>query len=250
MTASSQPPAIFKLLAHELRWRMFKLLIAGDYRVHELVENLNQPMNLISYHLKKLRVDSLVIARRSEADGRDVYYSLNPIRLRQKYLEAGSALHPALISPLPSLQAEYEPMRVLFLCTHNSARSQMAEALLRHLGNGNIEAYSAGIHPTQLHPDAVRTMDEIGIDIRHQKSKSLRIFEGELFDYVITVCDQARENCPTFPDKAVALHWGFTDPTALEDEQQRIEAFKQTAEDLKSRIEYLLSSRLLHAAGN
>jgi protein-tyrosine-phosphatase/DNA-binding transcriptional ArsR family regulator len=237
-------PDILRLLAHDLRWSLLQCLMTGDYQVHELVALLQQPMNLVSYHLKQMRDASLVSARRSDADGRDVYYSVELDTLRQAYLAAGSALHPALITmdESPSLHPTALPRtRVLVVCTHNSARSQMAEGLLRARGGGQIEVYSAGSHPTRLHPEAVRVMDAAGIDIRGQHSKSLSEFEGQAFDYVITVCDQAREICPTFPGGAVYTHWGFADPTAHEDRTARAHAFEQTAKRLAGRVDYFLA---------
>ena len=228
-------PELIKLLAHDLRWSLLKNLTISDYQVHELVELIEQPMNLVSYHLKKLREGEIVFTRRSDADGRDIYYSLDLEMLRQQYLEAGAALHPAF-GAVPQ-QAVTNDLRILVVCTHNSARSQMAEGLLRQ--HDHIDVHSAGSHPTTLHPDAIRTMDSMGIDIRGQHSKHISEFTSQHFDYVITVCDNAREVCPSFPG-GVQLHWGFSDPTMLEDPEARREAFQKTAQRLKSRIEYFL----------
>ncbi|MEO8611037.1 MAG: ArsR family transcriptional regulator [Chloroflexota bacterium] len=238
-----QPPEFIKLLANDLRWGLLKALTASDLQVNELVAQLQQPMNLVSYHLKKMRDDALVTTRRSEADGRDVYYSLDLNRLRQMYLEAGMALHPAMGMNLPMIDvAQLQHQRVLFVCTHNSARSQMAEGLLRHLSQGYVDALSAGSHPTTVHPDAIRTMDTFGIDISQQQSRPLSAVEGHSFDYVITVCDKAREICPTFPGSEMPMHWSFPDPVAIEDDEERAALFDQTARRLKSRIEFFLST--------
>ncbi|MCI0349155.1 MAG: hypothetical protein L0Z53_06990, partial [Acidobacteriales bacterium] len=188
--------------------------------------------------LKKMRADALVTTRRSDADGRDVYYSLNLDRLRELYLAAGSALHPSL--GLHPRTGENVAARMLFVCTHNSARSQMAEGLMRHLSGGSVETHSAGSQPTQIHPDAIRTMDMLGIDIRGQRTRHLREFEGQAFDYVITVCDRAREVCPAFPTGGEYIHWGFPDPVMVEDADERAVVFEQTAQRLKSRIGYFL----------
>jgi ArsR family transcriptional regulator, arsenate/arsenite/antimonite-responsive transcriptional repressor / arsenate reductase (thioredoxin) len=244
-----QPPEFIKLLANDLRWSLLKTLTAGDHQVNELVAQLQQPMNLISYHLKKMRDDGLVTARRSEADGRDVYYSLELTRLRQMFSEAGSALHPTLglssrSEPLP----QFSGARVLFICTHNSARSQMAEGLLRHLSKGTIEVQSAGSHSTQVHPDAIRTMDEFGIDIRSQRAKSFDAIEGKQFDYVISVCDKAREDCPDFAGAGQQLHWGFPDPVAIGDSQARLAAFGQIARSLKTRMDWFLTTLYTRAS--
>ena len=240
----SQPPAFIGLLAHDLRWSMLRALTVSDLRVNELVELVDQPVNLVSYHLKKLRADDLVIARRSEADGRDVYYSLNLDRLREQFRAAGLALHPSLVGDWPSPSPQAEPLRVLFVCTHNSARSQMAEALLRHESQGRTTALSAGSQPATIHPEAIRTMARLGIDISGQTAKPLETFAGQSFDYVITVCDMAREVCPTFPGASRALHWGFYDPATIADPDERARAFEQTAQRLRSRIRYFLASRV------
>src|SRR5918994_1611700 len=115
-----------------------------------------------------------------------------------------------------------EKARVLFLCTHNSARSQMAEGLLRHLGGDRFEAYSAGTEATRVRPLAISAMNELGIDIARQESKTLDRYLGEPFDAVITVCDDAAEACPVFPGAERRLHWSFPDPSkaAGTEEQQ------------------------------
>src|SRR4051812_31005672 len=105
-----------------------------------------------------------------------------------------------------------QPIRVLFLCTHNSARSQMAEALLRHLDKRRFETYSAGTEATRVHPLAVRAMADVGIDISNARSKHLNEYIGKDFDYVITVCDAANESCPLFPGDPKRIHWSFQDP--------------------------------------
>ncbi len=243
MTGGEQPPEFIKLLSNDVRWGVLKALTTSDLQVNELVTRLQQPMNLVSYHLKKMRDDALVTTRRSEADGRDVYYSLDLNRLRAMYLEAGAALHPAIGLNLPSMDVSRLPhQRVLFVCTHNSARSQMAEGLLRHLSQGHLDGLSAGSHPTTIHPDAVRAMDNLGIDIRQQHARPLSEFEGQSFDFVITVCDKAREVCPTFPGTGTPMHWSFSDPVRIEDAAERAAVFDRTAQQLKSRIEFFLST--------
>lgn len=240
---STHPPEIIKLLANEVRWGLLKALAMGDHQVNELVAITQQPMNLVSYHLKKMRDDELVTTRRSEADGRDVYYSADLARLRQLFHEAAAALHPAISAPLTPLNVETLPFRrILFICTHNSARSQMAEGLLRHLSQNRLYVASAGSEPTSVHPDAISTMDALGIDIRAQRARPLLDYIGESFDYVITVCDRAREVCPTFPGDAVFIHWGYPDPVVVQDDAQRAAIFKQIALHLRSRIGYFLST--------
>lgn len=242
-TDRSQPPDFIKLLANDIRWAMLQALARSDLQVNELVTLIQQPMNLVSYHLKKMRDDALVTTRRSEADGRDVYYSLDLVRVRELYLEAGHALHPSLTGSLfPRTEASFLSQRVLFVCTHNSARSQIAEGLMRHLSKNQLEVFSAGSHPTVIHPDAIRTLKRLGIDIEQQASKSIDSFAGQSFDYVITVCDKAREVCPTFPGTAHQVHWGFPDPVAIANAQARMQAFDLVALHLTSRIQHFLST--------
>src|SRR5687768_7863672 len=176
-----QPLVFLKLLAHDIRWRILLALAQSDFRVEELVKQIKQPPNLISYHLKRLRLQRLVTERRSTADGRDIYYSLNLDQFRQLYFETGQALHPGLSDPIsqPHSQAEAiagSPIRVLFLCTHNSARSQMAAGLLRNLGGDKVEVFSAGSEPTAIHPLAIKAMAGIGIDLRKHRVKHLDEF--------------------------------------------------------------------------
>jgi len=133
------------------------------------------------------------------------------------------------------------PVRVLFLYTHNSARSQMAEGLLRHLSHRQVETCSAGTHPTQLHPYAVRVPADIGIDISRQRAKHLNEVEDQSFDYVITVCDAVYEICPEFPGHPRHLHWGFPDPAAYEGtETMQQQVFRQTCIQLDQLIQGLL----------
>ena len=129
------------------------------------------------------------------------------------------------------------PVKVLFLCTGNSCRSQMAEGLLRHLGKGAVEVASAGTEPKEVHPDAIWSMREIGIDISSQCSKSLDPFLGQPFDYCITLCDEAQQNCPVFPGASQNLHWSIPDPAVAQGpEEERMKVFHQVREDLEARI--------------
>ena len=131
-----------------------------------------------------------------------------------------------------------ERARVLFLCTHNSARSQMAEGLLRHLSGDRVEAYSAGTEATLVRPLAIRVMDEVGVDISGQESKTLERYRGEHFDYVITVCDDANEACPFFPGARNRLHWSFEDPARAEGpEEERLAIFRRVRDEIREHIE-------------
>jgi arsenate reductase len=132
--------------------------------------------------------------------------------------------------------------RVLFLCTHNSARSQMAEGLLRSLGGGRYEALSAGTVATRVRPEAVAVMREIGIDIGQQQSKTLERFLGEPLDWLVTVCDQAREACPVLPGVRQQRHWSISDPAAIQgSEADRMAAFRAARDDLAQRIRDLVA---------
>jgi len=131
--------------------------------------------------------------------------------------------------------------RVLFVCTHNSARSQMAEGFLRHLSGGAFEAYSAGTEPGAVHPLAVEVMAEAGVDISGQRAKSVDEFVQQRFDYVVTVCDDAREACPHFPNAANRLHWSLPDPAAAGgSREERLAVFRQVRDAVGLRVEDLL----------
>jgi arsenate reductase (thioredoxin) len=140
-------------------------------------------------------------------------------------------------------------LRVLFLCTHNSARSQMAEGLLRHFAGDRIDVASAGTEATEVRPLAVRAMADVGIDIRQQTSKTLDRFLGERWDYVITVCDSANEACPVFPHASTRLHWSFDDPSAATgDDDQRLVVFRRVRDEILARIEQWLAEMSIKAA--
>ncbi|HEY6230255.1 MAG TPA: arsenate reductase ArsC [Pyrinomonadaceae bacterium] len=128
--------------------------------------------------------------------------------------------------------------KVLILCTGNSARSQMAEGLLRHYGGDNFSVESAGIEPSFVRPEAIEAMRELGIDISAQRSKSIDEFSGQSFDYVITVCDNANQNCPAFPEATQRIHWSIPDPAAVQgDNETRLEAFRAARDELRKRLD-------------
>jgi len=132
-------------------------------------------------------------------------------------------------------------IRVLFLCTGNSCRSQMAEGWARKLGGGAVEAFSAGTEPKGLHPLAVKVMAELGVDISHQASKHLDSFVSQRFDYVITVCDKAKESCPVWPHAKEHIHWSFDDPAAaMGSEAERLKVFKRVQAEIKRRVDLFL----------
>ncbi|MBE3558582.1 MAG: ArsR family transcriptional regulator [Ktedonobacteraceae bacterium] len=249
----AEPPAILKLAGHPVRWNLLKNLALSDERVQDLVALLQLPQNLISYHLRLLREGRLVTERRSGADERAVYYSLDIEQLQRYFLDAGESLHPAIIESVHSTSPEHTPaphpehpappLRVLFLCTENSARSQMAEALLRHLSRGTIEAYSAGSFPAgQIHPLASRYIEQVGIDMSQQYPKHFKTFIGQHFDAIVTVCDRMRESCPTFPDDPLRIHWSFPDPASLTGpEEEQYHTFEQIGLQLTNRIRLLIT---------
>jgi arsenate reductase len=132
---------------------------------------------------------------------------------------------------------------VLILCTGNSARSQMAEGLLRHDGGDRYQVFSAGTRPGRVNPLAIQAMQEIGIDISGHRSKSVDEFIGREFDYVITVCDNARESCPVFPGKTRTIHWSFEDPAAAQgDEAKRLAVFRRIRDEIRERLRGFIDS--------
>jgi arsenate reductase (thioredoxin) len=134
-----------------------------------------------------------------------------------------------------------EKKRVLFLCTHNSARSQMAEGLLRHMAGDRFEVESAGTEQTQVRPLAIDAMREIGVDISNHRSKTLDAFVNDEFDYVITVCDRANESCPIFPGATERIHWSFEDPTAATGtDEQKLRAFRTVRDAIQQRLRMFL----------
>jgi len=214
--------------------------------VHELTDAVGQPQNLVSYHLGKLRDARLVLARRSSADRRDTYYTIDLTCIGVLLTAVGVGLHPGLrlTPPVRGFAGpEAGTTRVLFLCTGNSARSQMAEALAMARSHGVVEAHSAGSHPKPLHPNAVRVMHErFGIDLSEQRSKHLSVFTQQRFDRVISLCDRVREVCPEFPGQPETIHWSIPDPAAEPgDNEATYPTFQQTAGELETRIRFLVA---------
>jgi protein-tyrosine-phosphatase/DNA-binding transcriptional ArsR family regulator len=242
----SAPPPFLRLAAHPLRWRLLSELAHSDRRVGELCRLAGRRQSLVSYHLRQLRDGGLVSMRRSAADGRDTYYVLDLGRCGELLAGAGVALHPGLApTPRPRAGRERGParVRVLFLCTGNSARSQIAEALAEQLSDGAISAASAGSHPKPLHPNAVRVMRERGIDLAGRRSKHLSEFAGRRFDYVISLCDRVREVCPEFPGGPELIHWSIPDPAREPGgDEETLPAFERTAAELCTRIRFLIEA--------
>ena len=245
---AAAPPVFVRMAAHPLRWRLLTELARSDYRVRELVALVDQPQNLVSYHLRLLREDGLVTATRSSFDGRDSYYHLDLHRCAEALTESGAALHPALrqhaAPPIPPPgQERPRHLAVLFVCTGNSARSPIAEALLRHHTAERVTVTSAGSQPrAHLHPNTIRVLrDAFDIDIADQQPRHLDTLGGLRFDHVITLCDRAREVCPEFARHPPRMHWSIPDPaTAGDTDQASYPAFQRTAGDIDTRIRYLL----------
>ena len=249
------PLEFLQLISEPLRWQLLQELARSDRRVNELTTLAAKPQNLVSYHLREMRKAGLVSARQSSADGRDTYYRLDLVRCRRLLAATASALHPGL--PLGALPLAARPTsrgsraRVLFVCTGNSARSQIAEALLVARSDHTVEARSAGSHPKALHPNAVRVLAERGIDISDHSTKHLRRFARSHFDHVITLCDKVREICPEFPDHPRVAHWSMADPALDGDsDDTSYPAFERTAEDLEARIGFLLPQLITNKEDN
>lgn len=241
-----------QLIGHPLRWRLMTELARSDRLVSELTNRTGEPQNLVSYHLGKLRDAKIVSMRRSSADRRDAYYTANLRQIGDELSALGSALHPGLqhgVSPPTArttsrtLARPTARLRVLFLCTGNSARSQMAQALTKARAHGRIEAFSAGSEPKPIHPLAIRAMQEtFGIDLSKQQSRHLKVYSAQSFDWVITLCDKVREVCPEFPGHPQATHWSMPNPAAPDRTDGRdYEAFLNTARELDVRIDFLLA---------
>lgn len=236
------PPEFLQLAGHPLRWSLLSELARSDRAVLELTELVGQPQNLVSYHLGKLRDGHLVSARRSSADRRDTYYTLDLPHIGQLLSATGGALHPGLRLAKPARNTEIAPVKVLFLCAGNSARSPMAEALIKSQSGGMVEAYSAGSQPKPLHPNAVRVMrEEYQLDLTRHVPKHLDLFATQHFDWVISLCDRVREVCPEFPDQPQTIHWSIANPATGDSDDATYALFQKTAAELSTRIAFLLA---------
>jgi len=244
-------PGFVGLAAHPLRWQLLTMLSVSDYRVRELVAQLDEPQNLLSYHLRQLRDGGLVTARRSSHDGRDTYYHLDLDRCADALAETAAALHPALgevAAATPPGRKRSRPAAVLFVCTGNSIRSPIAEALLRHHGGKRVDVASAGTHPrAQLHPDAARLLGELfGIDVAGQRTQDVNRVTDRRFDRVVTLCDKARERCPEFAHQPRQVHWSVPEPTVTKTRDRGgYTDFRRVAEDIDTRVRHLLPSLAL-----
>ena len=252
MNSTAEAHQFLKVIGDPHRWSILSELALSDRRVGELRDLVDRPQNLVSYHLRELRQAGLVSSRRSSLDGRDTYYRLDLDRCGKLFTDSAAALHPALrlvpgAETLP--QRRGRAPKVLFLCTGNSARSQMAEALLGNRSNHAVEAGSAGSHPNALHPNAVRVMTERGIDISGNRTKHLSRYARTRFDYVVTLCDKVSEVCPEFPGEPARIHWSMPDPSAVgPNDEETYSAFERTAEEVNVRIDHLIA-RLFASQG-
>lgn len=231
-------PTTLRLLADETRWRLIAELRWSDWQVRELCARLGLPQNLVSYHLGLMREAGLVQSHRSDADGRALYYGLDI-----SGLHAGlSGIHAALRLDTGAPASSHDAGPVLFVCTGNSARSQMAEGWLRHLSAGRIVARSAGTSPAALHLLAAQAMAEVGVDIGHQRSKALDAVADLAPTTVITVCDLAREECGTSPQAPLQLHWSIPDPAkASGTAAEQLDTFRAARDQLRARVQGLLA---------
>jgi len=247
--ASDEAPPFLALAAHPVRWRLLRELTRSDRAVWELTQLLGEQQSLVSYHLTQLRKGGLVHAHRSSADRRDSYYTVDLVGCGDQLQAVGGALHPGLtFAPLPARssparaggRARRRP-RILFLCTGNSARSQMAEALVQARSGGAVEAASAGSNPKPLHPLAVRVMRTRGIDISANRTKHFDELLTQRFDKVITLCDRVREVYPELPFHPELVHWSVPDPVHEgPNGRATLAAFERTAAELETRIGFLL----------
>nr|BFE70646.1 ArsR family transcriptional regulator [Actinoplanes digitatis] len=227
------PPIFLHAAGHPVRWRLLSELATSDRQVHELTALLDQPQSLVSYHLGRLRKAELVGARRSTADGRDTFYRLDLARCGELLAATGAALHPALRMAQPSPPS---PVRasVLFLCTGNSSRSQMAEALLRRAAGPAVEAHSAGSHPKPLHAYAMELFPELGTARpKHFDELATSAFRPRHHPVRPGAGDLSRVPGPP----AGMVHWSIPDPARDPD---GLPAFARTAAELGTRIEFLL----------
>lgn len=230
---------MLKVLADDTRWQLVRALRTSDYQVGELVVRVKQPQNLVSYHLGLLRQAGLVQTHRSEADARVLYYSLDLSATQKVFGDIGLALH--LTSPSKLIVPPNQ--LVVFLCTGNSARSQMAEGWLRQLSGGRVPVRSAGTQPRTLHPLAVAAMAEAGVDIGYQRAKALDELLAERPQIVVTVCDRARETCTPCLDAPVQLHWSIPDPVHFDStDSQNIQYFRVARDEIQTRVAGLIAA--------
>jgi ArsR family transcriptional regulator, arsenate/arsenite/antimonite-responsive transcriptional repressor / arsenate reductase (thioredoxin) len=220
-------------------------LAESDQRVNELIDAVGASQNLVSYHLAILKRAGLVTERRSSADARDVYHHLDLDQLGAALGTAALQLHPGLgqtaAEPARRRGKVARRVRVLFICSGNSARSQIAEALLRRVAAGDAEVLSAGPRPAGVHPLTVKVLSEMGLATRGLRSKALEELDGRIFDFVISLCDVAREECSPRSEWPRYIHWSLADPAEVRGSTAtQLKAFRRTAGELDVRIRQLM----------
>ncbi len=250
--AGDAPPEFLRLAAHPLRWRLLSALAAGDARVRELMAGTGESQNLVSYHLGLLRRGGLVTTRRSTHDARDTYYHLDLTRCAGALAEIAAALHPALVSvpgddarqsvpPAASGHPLARTPAVLFVCTGNSSRSLIAEALLRHRSGGAVDVTSAGTHPRrEIHPLTLAVLrKDYGLDLGPRDPRAIQAVADRTFDLVVTVCDRAREALPELREHPRLSHWSIPDP-AHSTPRPTYSTFRATAAEIDTRVGHLV----------
>jgi len=242
--ASESAPEVLGLLGHDLRWRLVQALARSDRRVNELVDRTRERQNLVSYHLGLLKRAGLVRERRSSSDARDIYYRLDLRRLDSELSASAASLRPAIVGSATKAAhraGRSSRPRVLFICTGNSARSQMAEAILRSRAGDAVEVFSAGPRPAGVHPIALQVLADLNLPTEGLHSKAIEEVSGD-FDLVVTLCDIAREDCPPVRGHPEHVHWSIADPAGLSGSlAQRRRAFRATCSELAERIDQLLA---------
>jgi protein-tyrosine-phosphatase/DNA-binding transcriptional ArsR family regulator len=238
-------PAVLQALGNDLRWQIVNELSRSDLKVGELTVATGQPQNLVSYHLRLLREASLVRERRGSADGRDIYYSLDRRAVTTGLVDAITAVHPGAGLSLSGRLPKHSNLTkratsVLFLCTGNSARSQIAEAILRQLGGRHMRVRSAGTHPVGVHPQVPRILAARGIHAGALRSKSVAEFVARPFDYVVTLCDVARTERIVVGGQPQLMHWSIPDPVAARGGRAAVSrAFVLVTDEIEGRVKDL-----------
>lgn len=234
-------PSILQVLGHDLRWQLVSHLRGSDLKVGELAVATGEAQNLVSYHLRLLRDAGVVRERRSSADGRDIYYSIDRRATTAGLLEALAAFSPGKERPAPGGLKELRVVgrlaSVLFLCTGNSARSQIAEAMLRELAGRHVFVRSGGTHPVGVHPQVQVVLASREVGVGSLRSKSVTEFGGQAFDYVISLCDIARTESIELTGKPRLVHWSIPDPVSTSGGRSRVAAaFDEVANEIEARV--------------
>jgi ArsR family transcriptional regulator, arsenate/arsenite/antimonite-responsive transcriptional repressor / arsenate reductase (thioredoxin) len=236
-----QAPETLRLLGHDIRWELASRLIWSDLKVGELTAATGLAQNLVSYHLRLLREAGVVRERRSAADARDVYYSLDRRAVTAGLQSALTSISPG--SPRLAARASKQSpalgsqASVLFLCTGNSARSQIAEVMLRQLARRRVSVRSAGTHPVGVHPQVHHVLAARGMPSTNLRSKPVAEVAHQPFDYVITLCDVARSEPIELSGRPRRAHWSIPDPVTVSGGGKAVvRAFDETASEIEMRV--------------